>query len=85
MKSTNGIVKNRVRGFLHDLRGSPKYGNIWGEFVNKHGDTIQINDLEKAICQMKRRTRLSQREKIVLRTIVLEELTQEFGGFVLNS
>jgi hypothetical protein len=81
---TNGKVTKRVRGFLRDLRGSPKYRNIWGEFVSKHGDTINITDLEKTICKMRRRARLSEQERIVLKTIVLEELTQEFGGFVLT-
>lgn len=67
----NGSVKERVRGFLQDLRGSPDLCHLWHDYQK---DKITRHQLQEAIEQWIIKRTLSPEEVEAFLAVLLQEL-----------
>jgi predicted XRE-type DNA-binding protein len=67
----NGSAKEKVRGYLQDLRGSPEKGHLWNEYKK---DQLTRRELKEAVELWITKRTLSREEDAVFLEVVLEEL-----------
>lgn len=67
----NGSVKEKVRGYLQDLRGSPEKKHLWKEYKR---DKLTLCQLKEAIELWITQRTLSREEDAIFIEVVLEEL-----------